>query len=227
MQRRVMGYNVHIPLTPDAVQHVLLDDAAKYEKPTIVKSLLAPVIGRGLLTSDGPLWRDQRRIVSASFVPRRSRCAGADLRRCGTGDHGALAVGDPRHGGPIDCCDHADHRRQPVRRRSPADQRCRVRAYHRRAGGVRRAADSGPAPTAGLRAHTDRARRAARAKLSSPHARRSGRRPLSGTGGRATISSANWSRRCAASSTARKPRRWRSTMPRPSILPGTRPPPMP
>ncbi len=69
MQRRVMGYNVHIPLTPDAVQHVLLDQAAKYEKPTIVKSLLAPVIGRGLLTSDGPLWREQRRIVAASFVP--------------------------------------------------------------------------------------------------------------------------------------------------------------
>lgn len=69
MQRRVMGYNVHIPLTPDAVQHVLLDQAARYEKPTIVKSLLGPVIGRGLLTSDGPLWRDQRRIVSASFIP--------------------------------------------------------------------------------------------------------------------------------------------------------------
>lgn len=69
MQRRVMGYNVHIPLNPDAVQHVLLDQAANYEKPAIVKSLLAPVIGRGLLTADGPLWREQRRIVAASFVP--------------------------------------------------------------------------------------------------------------------------------------------------------------
>ena len=69
MHRRVMGYNVHIPLRPDAVQRVLLDNAANYEKPAIVKSLLAPVIGRGLLTSDGQLWRDQRRIVSASFVP--------------------------------------------------------------------------------------------------------------------------------------------------------------
>jgi len=69
MQRRVMGYNVHIPLHPDAVQHVLLDNAANYEKPAIVKSLLAPVIGRGLLTADGALWRDQRRIVAASFVP--------------------------------------------------------------------------------------------------------------------------------------------------------------
>ena len=69
MQRKVMGYNVHIPLSPDAVQHVLLDQAAKYEKPTIVKSLLGPVIGRGLLTADGELWREQRRIVAASFVP--------------------------------------------------------------------------------------------------------------------------------------------------------------
>ena len=69
MGRKVMGYNVHIPSHPDAVQHVLLDNAANYEKPTIVKSLLAPVIGRGLLTSDGALWREQRRIVAASFVP--------------------------------------------------------------------------------------------------------------------------------------------------------------
>ena len=69
MQRRVMGYNVHIPLQPGAVQHVLLDNADNYEKPAIVKSLLAPVIGRGLLTADGAMWRDQRRIVAASFVP--------------------------------------------------------------------------------------------------------------------------------------------------------------
>ena len=69
MTRKVLGYTVHIPLHPDAVQHVLLDQAAKYEKPAIVKGLLAPVIGRGLLTADGALWREQRRIVAASFVP--------------------------------------------------------------------------------------------------------------------------------------------------------------
>lgn len=69
MRRKVMGYNVHIPSHPDVVQHVLLDNAANYEKPKIVKGLLAPVIGRGLLTSDGALWREQRRIVAASFVP--------------------------------------------------------------------------------------------------------------------------------------------------------------
>jgi cytochrome P450 len=51
------------------VQQVLQTNAAAYAKPDIVKKLLNPMIGRGLLTSDGQLWRDQRRIVAASFAP--------------------------------------------------------------------------------------------------------------------------------------------------------------
>lgn len=69
MRRKVLGFTVHIPLDPELVQHVLLDNAAAYAKPDITKELLAPVIGRGLLTSDGKLWREQRRIVAASFKP--------------------------------------------------------------------------------------------------------------------------------------------------------------
>lgn len=69
MTRKVLGWNVHMPLTPDAVQHVLHTNAANYVKPDIVKRLLAPVIGRGLLTVDGQLWRDQRKIVAANFAP--------------------------------------------------------------------------------------------------------------------------------------------------------------
>lgn len=69
MFRRVLGFNVHIPLRPEAVQQVLQGNAANYVKPDVVKRLLSPVIGRGLLTADGPLWRDQRRIVAASFAP--------------------------------------------------------------------------------------------------------------------------------------------------------------
>ena len=40
MRRNVLGYTVHIPLDPDLVQHVLLDNAANYEKPKLVKRLL-------------------------------------------------------------------------------------------------------------------------------------------------------------------------------------------
>jgi len=69
IRRKVFGYNVHIPLEPDAVQRVLLDNAANYLKPDLVKRLLDPTIGRGLLSSDGQLWRDQRKIVAATFAP--------------------------------------------------------------------------------------------------------------------------------------------------------------
>lgn len=69
IKRRVFAYRVHIPLHPDAVQRVLLDNQANYVKPDIVRKLLGPTVGRGLLSADGQLWREQRRIVAASFAP--------------------------------------------------------------------------------------------------------------------------------------------------------------
>ncbi|TMJ20131.1 MAG: cytochrome P450 [Alphaproteobacteria bacterium] len=69
LRRRVFGHNVLIPLTPAAIERVLLDNAANYVKPDLVKKLLKPTIGRGLLSSDGALWRDQRKIVAANFAP--------------------------------------------------------------------------------------------------------------------------------------------------------------
>jgi cytochrome P450 len=69
IRRNVFGHRVHIPLDPDAIERVLLGNAANYVKPDIVKKLLSRTIGRGLLSSDGSLWRDQRRIVAANFAP--------------------------------------------------------------------------------------------------------------------------------------------------------------
>lgn len=69
LRRNVFGHRIHIPLRPDLVQRVLLDNAANYVKPDLILKLLRPTIGRGLLSSDGALWREQRRIVAASFAP--------------------------------------------------------------------------------------------------------------------------------------------------------------
>jgi cytochrome P450 len=69
LKRDILGFRVHILLDPELIQHVLLDNAANYAKPDIVKHLLGPIIGRGLLTSDGSLWREQRKIVAASVSP--------------------------------------------------------------------------------------------------------------------------------------------------------------
>jgi cytochrome P450 len=69
MFRKVMRFRVHIPMEPAAIQHVLLENASNYVKPDIVHTLLDSIIGRGLLSSDGELWREQRKIVAASFTP--------------------------------------------------------------------------------------------------------------------------------------------------------------
>lgn len=69
ISREMFGMTVHIPLTPEGVERVLLANAANYQKPDIVRRLLSPVIGMGLLTADGDLWRTQRKIVAASFSP--------------------------------------------------------------------------------------------------------------------------------------------------------------
>lgn len=69
LKRNILGFTVHVVLDPNHVEHVLLDNAANYAKPDIVKTLLDPIIGRGLLTADGELWREQRRIVAATFSP--------------------------------------------------------------------------------------------------------------------------------------------------------------
>ncbi|GGO92322.1 cytochrome P450 [Stakelama pacifica] len=68
-RRRLAGLVVHIPRHPDAVQRVLLDNAANYAKPRIVRKLIAPLVGRGLLSAEGELWRTQRKIVAPSFAP--------------------------------------------------------------------------------------------------------------------------------------------------------------
>ena len=74
IRRRILKFNVHFVFDPESVQRVLLDNVANYAKPDIVKRLLAPMIGRGLLTADGELWRAQRRIVAqASRRPRSMR----------------------------------------------------------------------------------------------------------------------------------------------------------
>ena len=69
MRRKIFGWTVHFVSDPPEVQRVLLDNAANYEKPKIVKQLIAPLVGRGLLSADGELWRGQRRIVAPTFAP--------------------------------------------------------------------------------------------------------------------------------------------------------------
>jgi unspecific monooxygenase len=55
---------------PDAIGHVLVKNAANYRRPGISRQVLAPLLGEGLLLSEGPAWRHQRRTIAPIFAPR-------------------------------------------------------------------------------------------------------------------------------------------------------------
>src|SRR5919199_3042883 len=55
---------------PGAIRHVLVDNAANYRKDDLQKRVLAPGLGKGLLTVEGEEWKLQRRTLAPLFAPR-------------------------------------------------------------------------------------------------------------------------------------------------------------
>jgi len=68
--RRLLWRRRFIINEPNAIRHVLLDNAANYTKSELTRRLLEPGLGRGLLTSEGETWRRHRRIMAPAFDPR-------------------------------------------------------------------------------------------------------------------------------------------------------------
>ena len=52
---------------PEHVQHVLMDHHANYDKRIVSYRRMKTLLGEGLLTSEGDLWRRQRRIAQPAF----------------------------------------------------------------------------------------------------------------------------------------------------------------
>lgn len=55
---------------PDLIRHVMIANPDNYRRTATAIRLVRPLVGRGLLLSQGKLWRRQRRIVAASLAPR-------------------------------------------------------------------------------------------------------------------------------------------------------------
>lgn len=63
--------NVYQVTHPTIIKHILQDNSRNYSKDTIQYNTLSKVTGRGLLTSDPPLWLRQRRLMQPAFHRRR------------------------------------------------------------------------------------------------------------------------------------------------------------
>lgn len=66
---------------PEAIRHVFVKHADRYKKSPSYQSLV-DVLGKGLVTSDGALWRRQRKLAQPAFQPRRLRNFAPDMLRC-------------------------------------------------------------------------------------------------------------------------------------------------
>ncbi len=57
---------------PDHAKHVLRDNHANYDKDNFDYRILKSIVGNGLLTSDGELWRRQRTLIQPAFQRERT-----------------------------------------------------------------------------------------------------------------------------------------------------------
>ncbi len=69
LRGRLLHFPLVLPATPAACHEVLVTKAKSFEKSPGLRVLLHDLAGRGLFTSEGALWRRQRRLMAPIFAP--------------------------------------------------------------------------------------------------------------------------------------------------------------
>lgn len=94
-------WDVMVVTRPDDVKHVLQDRHTIYTKESLDYRILKRFLGEGLITSDGPLWLKQRRLIQPAF--HRDHIAACAMRMIDlTQDLLATWEERARDGKPID-----------------------------------------------------------------------------------------------------------------------------
>ena len=60
-----------VALSPDAIKHVLIDQAANYPKSELLERALRELIGRGMFANNGADWQWRRELGRKAFTPQR------------------------------------------------------------------------------------------------------------------------------------------------------------
>ena len=73
VEGRLLGRTITYVIDPEHIRTLLVNEAHKLVRDEAMTRSLAPVLGTGLLTSDGQTWQAQRRITAPTFRPERIR----------------------------------------------------------------------------------------------------------------------------------------------------------
>lgn len=65
-----LGRRSFLVNSPDAIHRVLIDNAANYRRSPASVRILRPIVGNGLVLSEGDEWRHQRRTIAPALAPR-------------------------------------------------------------------------------------------------------------------------------------------------------------
>jgi cytochrome P450 len=94
---RAAGRPLVLVTAPDAVGHMMITHSEDYVRLPFGRRVLGPIVGRGLLTSEGEIWRQQRRAMAPAFTPRNVPIMSAHIMRCAEASCARLerAAGQP------------------------------------------------------------------------------------------------------------------------------------
>ncbi len=69
-------FPMHLVAHPDDLKHVLQENHKNYSKKLLTYQAIRPIVGEGLLTSDGAFWLRQRRLMQPAFHRQRIAAMG-------------------------------------------------------------------------------------------------------------------------------------------------------
>ncbi len=75
-----MGAPLVVISEPAGVRRILLDNVGNYVLDPLRQRILKPILGEGLLTAEGDLWKRTRKSVASAFVPRHINAFGENMR---------------------------------------------------------------------------------------------------------------------------------------------------
>ena len=79
---RALGRSLVLANAPDAIRHIMITRGEDYERLPLGRRVLGPIVGEGLLVSEGETWREQRRAMAPAFTPRNVPIMAQHIIRC-------------------------------------------------------------------------------------------------------------------------------------------------
>jgi cytochrome P450 len=97
VHRSFFGRQQIILNRPAAIHHILVENPDNYRRTPATMRILRPLLGNGLLLSEGEDWKFQRRTVAPAFVPRTMPLLTRHVARAAEATVASLAGSAERH----------------------------------------------------------------------------------------------------------------------------------